>query len=87
MASTFPIVSIVNLLSCILVLLPLSRNSFQSWNIGVFMFPIWVAIECFIFGVNTIVWHDNVRDVIPVWCDISKSNVSHAITSLSSNDE
>lgn len=73
MVSAFPAASILNLLCSVLVLVPLSPSSFQTWNIGVFMFPIWVSIECLVFGVNTILWRDNVRDIAPVWCDISES--------------
>lgn len=72
MDSTFPLVPIANFLACLLVVASVSRNMFQSWNIGVCSFAIWVVGESLIIGVNSIVWVDNVENVAPVWCDISK---------------
>jgi len=31
---------------------------------------LWIAVDCLQTFMNTIVWHDNVNVVVPVWCDI-----------------
>lgn len=74
MDPTYPLIPILNLLSCALVLLPLLTMFHQGWNTptGVCMLALWIAVETFITGVDAIVWSDNVEDVTPVWCDISK---------------
>lgn len=72
MDPTYPLVPIVNFLSCILVLLPLLVSAFRRgpWNIGVTVFSFWTATECIITGVNAIIWSNNVADTAPIWCDI-----------------
>lgn len=78
----YPLVPIVNLLCCVLVLLPVFIKFRRSWNTGVCMLAIWASAESFSTGVNSIVWSDNVNDVAPVWCDISE-HCSTVITSSS----
>ena len=70
MDSTFPLVPIANFVACILVLLSMSKNMFQSWNIGACSFAIWVAIQSFTKAIRAIMGSDNVENVAPVWCDI-----------------
>lgn len=72
MDSTYPLVPIANLLACLLVLASVSKNMFQSWNVGACSLAIWVAYESFITAVNSIIWADGVENVAPVWCDISQ---------------
>lgn len=72
MDPTYPLVPIANFLACFLVLLPLTTSIRRSWNIGVIAYASWVAIEAFYTAINCIVWKDNSRIVVPVWCDISK---------------
>lgn len=78
MDPTYPLAPIANFLGCILVLLPLFCTSIRSgsWNIAVISFTLWIAIECVTTGVNAIVWSDNVRNVAPVWCDLSECCIS-----------
>lgn len=72
MDPTYPLAPIANLLGSVLVLLPVFTKFRRSWNTGVCMLAIWVSIENFANGINTIVWSDNTDDVAPVWCDISE---------------
>lgn len=72
MDSTYPLVPIANFIACILVLASVPKCMSKSMNVGVFSLAIWVAIESFITAVNSIIWADNVENVAPVWCDISK---------------
>jgi len=45
----------------------------QTWNTGVFSLGLWLAVLNLCRFVNTVVWHDNVNNVAPIWCDISES--------------
>lgn len=72
MDPTYPLVPIANFLACILVLSSMSKNMFQSWNIGACSFAIWVIIMALIVAVDSIIWADNVDNVAPIWCDIGK---------------
>lgn len=83
MDPTYPLVPVVNFLSCILVCLPLFSTALYSgsWNISLAVFTIWTAVECITSGVNAIIWSDNVDNVAPIWCDISELIGSSAYTS------
>ena len=70
MDPTFPLVPIANFTACILVLLSMSRNMFQYWNIGACSFAIWIIVQSFTIAIRTIMWSDNVENIAPVWCDI-----------------
>lgn len=74
MDSTYPLVPIANFLACILILASMSKKIIRlsGWNVGVCSFAIWVAIQSFQIAVNSIIWADNVKNVAPVWCDISE---------------
>ena len=76
MDPTFPLVPIMNFLAALLVCLPTLSSAIHSgsWNVAVLSFAFWTTLSCIIMGINSIIWSDNVRDVAPVWCDISKSN-------------
>ena len=71
----YPLVPIANFLGFILALIPLFavtrvRN---AANIAIISFAVWISVACFIHGVNTVLWKDNVNDFAPIWCDISES--------------
>lgn len=73
MDPTYPLVPIANVIAFFLCLAPLLTGLMRrSWNVGVIMYALWVAVESLTTAVNTIVWSDNVKNVAPVWCDISK---------------
>ena len=78
MDPTFPLAPIVNFLSAILALLPLFTNALHSGslNIAIVAFAVWTSVECVTTGVNSIIWSDNVNNLVPVWCDISESSFS-----------
>lgn len=73
---TFPLVPIANFLACIIVLLSLSKSMFQSWNVGVCSFAIWMVATSLIKAVDSIIWAGNVENVAPVWCNISEQPLS-----------
>ncbi|KAJ8456853.1 hypothetical protein ONZ51_g11874 [Trametes cubensis] len=67
---TYPIFPIVAGLGTVLALIPLPWHA-QAMNTGTCYFMIWTALGCLNQFVNSIVWAGNVRNVAPVWCDIS----------------
>ncbi|KAM6493090.1 putative transmembrane pheromone receptor [Amanita muscaria] len=67
---TYPIYPAFALIGFVLVLIPLPWH-FQAWNSGTCLFMIWTALGCLNFFINSIIWHNNVVDWAPIWCDIS----------------
>ncbi|KLO09461.1 fungal pheromone STE3G-protein-coupled receptor [Schizopora paradoxa] len=65
----YPLTPIANFISVILVLSTLISRT-RKLNLAVWVYAIWIALFCFQIFVNTIIWHGNMRIVIPVWCDI-----------------
>ena len=57
-----------------LVLLALAAPShFSSRNTGTILYICWVFLGTLITLINKLIWSDNVRNIAPVWCDISQS--------------
>ncbi|KAF8884493.1 STE3-like pheromone receptor [Infundibulicybe gibba] len=67
---SYPAFSIFAFLGFVLVLVPLPWH-LQAWNSGTCLFMIWTAIGCLNLFINSIVWHGNIIDWAPIWCDIS----------------
>lgn len=67
----YPITPIGNFIGVVLALLPLI-SQIRKLSLAVWGYGIWIAVFCFQMFVNTIIWHDNVNIVIPVWCDIGE---------------
>ncbi|KAL4061959.1 pheromone A receptor-domain-containing protein [Scleroderma yunnanense] len=57
-------------LGFILSIIPLPWH-LQAWNSGTCYYMIWTALACLNQFINSVVWHDNVINWAPVWCDIS----------------
>ncbi|KLO14127.1 fungal pheromone STE3G-protein-coupled receptor [Schizopora paradoxa] len=67
----YPLTPIGSFIGFVLSVIPLASHlSFSSWNTGIWMYAIWIGTMNITYFVDTIVWHDNVDIVIPVWCDI-----------------
>ncbi|KAJ7182462.1 pheromone A receptor-domain-containing protein [Mycena crocata] len=75
---SYPVYPAFAFIGFVLVLIPLPWH-LQAWNSGTCLFMIWTALGCLNLFINTIVWHNNVLDWSPVWCDIS----SHIILAVS----
>ncbi|KAF8174227.1 GPCR fungal pheromone mating factor, partial [Pholiota molesta] len=58
------------LLSAILALIPAIWH-WRSRNVAILALIFWLSLSNLISFVNTIVWAGNVRNPIPVWCDIT----------------
>ena len=76
MDPTFPLVAIANFGACLLILLSMSKNMFQSWNVGACSFAVWTAIVSFYTALNSIIWSNSIANIAPVWCDISEDSIS-----------
>ncbi|KAJ7661864.1 pheromone A receptor-domain-containing protein [Mycena rosella] len=75
---TYPLYPVFAFIGFVIVLIPLPWH-FQAWNSGTCLFMIWTALGCLNLFINSIVWHNNVHDWSPVWCDIS----SHIVIAVS----
>ena len=63
-----------------LVLLALAAPShFSKRNIGTILYICWVFLGNLITLINKLVWPDHVRNLAPVWCEISQSLNSLAL--------
>ncbi|TDL26576.1 STE3-domain-containing protein [Rickenella mellea] len=62
----FPIMAVFGLLACLIPLKWIARE-----NVGIVLYAIWLAVACVDLLVNSIMWHGNVLNHAPVWCDIS----------------
>ena len=67
---TYPLFPVVAFLGFVLSFVPFSWH-LQAWNAGTCMYMFWAGLASLVQFVNSIVWHDNARNPIPVWCDIS----------------
>ncbi|VDB95391.1 unnamed protein product [Peniophora sp. CBMAI 1063] len=63
----FPVFSFLGFVLC---LIPLPWH-LHAWNSGTCYYMIWTAIACLNQFINSIIWHGNVLDVAPAWCEIS----------------
>lgn len=61
--------SILALIASALVIVPLPWH-LQAWNVGACLLMLWLLLGCVNYAVNAIVWHSDVIDRAPVWCDI-----------------
>ncbi|KIJ64367.1 hypothetical protein HYDPIDRAFT_112368 [Hydnomerulius pinastri MD-312] len=66
----YPLFPVFAFLGFILALVPLPWH-LQAWNSGTCAYMIWVSLSCLVEFVNSVVWHGNVNNWAPVWCDIS----------------
>ncbi|KAJ8474657.1 hypothetical protein ONZ51_g7062 [Trametes cubensis] len=67
---TYPLFPIFAFLGFVLALIPLPWH-FQAWNAGTCIYMLWAALASLVEFVDSIVWNGSLKDVAPVWCDIS----------------
>ncbi|RXW13915.1 hypothetical protein EST38_g11939 [Candolleomyces aberdarensis] len=70
MAALHPELGPVAILACLSLLLPLPWH-WRARNIATLSIIFWFFIINFIYAVDAFVWADNVKLVMPVWCDIT----------------
>ena len=66
-----PELPLFSFISALLVILPLSSH-WRARNVPVLALISWLFISNIIYGINSIVWAGNIRNPVPVWCDISQ---------------
>ena len=77
----YPLTPLGSFIGFFLFIAPLiSHLNFHSRNTGIWMCALWIASMNMINFVDTIVWHNNVNIIIPVWCDIGKCEESRLWT-------
>jgi len=59
-----------NFVGVVLALLPL-MSKIRKVSLAVWGYALWIATYNFVTFVNTVIWHNNVDIVAPVWCDIA----------------
>lgn len=60
------------------LLLPLPWH-WRARNVATLSLVIWLFVCNIIYAVDAVIWRDNVKIVVPVWCDISASGFRVAI--------
>lgn len=68
----YPITPIASFLGVVLAFLPLV-SQIRKLSPAVWGYAFWIAVVNFQTFVNSIIWHDNVNIVVPIWCDIGES--------------
>nr|AIX99553.1 pheromone receptor [Cyclocybe aegerita] len=79
---SYPAFPVFVFISFVLVLIPLPWH-LQAWNSGTCLYMIWTAVGCLNLFVNSIIWHNNVVDWAPVWCDICPEIATRLIVGVS----
>ncbi|CAL1697584.1 unnamed protein product [Somion occarium] len=67
---TYPLFPIFAFCGFIVALIPLPWH-FQAWNAGTCIYMLWASLASLIQFVDSIIWHDSLQNVAPIWCDIS----------------
>ena len=75
---TYPLYPIVAFLGLFLVLVPLPWH-IKARNSGTCFYILWALLACLNQFINSVLWHGNVLDRAPVWCDICPSLPSSPI--------
>jgi hypothetical protein len=71
----------VAFLAALSLLLPLPWH-WRARNVATLSIIAWLFILNIVYGVDAIVWGNNVSIVIPVWCDISAFNRNDEVALL-----
>ena len=66
-----PELPLFSFISALLVILPFSFL-WHTRNVAVLALMSWLFIANIIYGINSLVWAGNIRNSVPVWCDISQ---------------
>ncbi|KAH7911857.1 pheromone A receptor-domain-containing protein [Hygrophoropsis aurantiaca] len=76
----FPVVAF---LAALLLLLPLPWH-WRARNVATLSMILWLFVINVIYGVDAIIWGNNVNVVVPVWCDITSKIIIGATFALPS---
>ena len=66
---SYPLFPIFSFLGFVLAIIPLPWH-LQAWNSGTCIYMFWASFACLVQFVNSVVWHGNINNPAPIWCDI-----------------
>lgn len=67
---TYPLFPVLSFLGFVVAIIPFPWH-LQAWNSGTCAFMIWTSLACLVEFINSILWAGNVKNNLPIWCDIS----------------
>ncbi|KAI0040540.1 STE3-like pheromone receptor [Auriscalpium vulgare] len=67
---TYPLFPICAFLGFLVAFIPLPWH-IQAWNAGTCLFMFWAGLASLNQFINSLVWHSNISNPAPIWCDIS----------------
>ncbi|KAI9456129.1 STE3-domain-containing protein [Lactarius psammicola] len=70
MAYPNQIYSAISFIGFLLCAIPLYWH-LEAWNVGTSLYIVWAGLGCLNFFINSVIWNSSVKNVAPVWCDIS----------------
>jgi len=62
--------SAFSFIAFVLVTIPLPWH-LEAWNTGTCLYMFWAGIGSFNWFINSVIWNKHVKNVAPIWCDIS----------------
>ncbi|KAI0799790.1 pheromone A receptor-domain-containing protein [Irpex lacteus] len=66
---SYPLFPVFGFVGFIAGLIPFPWH-LQAWNAATCAFMVWTSVGSLICAVNSIIWHGNLENPAPVWCDI-----------------
>ena len=82
MDPTYPLIPVANVIASTLVLVPLILL-FRTWQISISVYAMWICVKGLTTAVRAVVWNDNTRIVVPLFCDIGMSTLILSSTNYS----
>lgn len=80
MSDPYPLFSVFAFIGFVVALIPLPWH-LQALNAGTCLYMFWASMSSLIQFVDSIVWHNSIEKVAPIWCDICRFYPLHLIHS------
>ncbi|KAF9447631.1 fungal pheromone STE3G-protein-coupled receptor [Macrolepiota fuliginosa MF-IS2] len=77
----YPELPFFSFLAAVLVLIPLPWH-WRARNIATVSLIIWLFLVDVVYGINSLIWNENVENAAPVWCDITSKIIVGASYAL-----
>ncbi|TDL21430.1 fungal pheromone STE3G-protein-coupled receptor [Rickenella mellea] len=68
---SYPVFTLLVFISFWVTLLPLTWLTYCQRNATILVYIFWLALSCLNHFINSVIWHDSLLNIAPVWCDIS----------------
>ena len=72
MVAAFPLLPILNFIVALLLFYVLIGRLLLPFQFGITILCLCLFVQCIIYGVNMVLWSDNVDIKAVVWCDIGE---------------